>query len=101
MIFFLVYEIEPAVWGRVGPDPRLQPQVLLHATLFILDSRAVKGYSGTRVPAGPSETRGYESTSKYSKGNLLYWTDGYAGTRKSNSGGTRVLKSLTPSSSTR
>ncbi len=22
-----VYEIEPAVWGRVGPDPRLLPQV--------------------------------------------------------------------------
>ena len=23
----LFYEIEPSVWGRVGPDPRLQPQV--------------------------------------------------------------------------
>ena len=23
----MVYEIETAVWGRVGPDPRLQPQV--------------------------------------------------------------------------
>ena len=22
-----IYEIEPVVWGRVGPDPRLQPQV--------------------------------------------------------------------------
>ncbi len=30
--------------------------------------RAVKGYSGTWVPAGPSETRGYESASKDSSG---------------------------------
>ncbi len=22
-----IYEIEPVVWGRVGPDPRLQPHV--------------------------------------------------------------------------
>ncbi len=22
-----IYEIEPEVWGRVGPDPQLQPQV--------------------------------------------------------------------------
>ena len=24
---FFVYEIQPTVWGRVGPDPQLQPQV--------------------------------------------------------------------------
>ena len=35
------------------------PQVLIR----YLRIKAVKGYSGTRVPAGPSENSGYESTS--------------------------------------
>ena len=42
----------------------------------------------------------WQTRSHFKAETLLYWTQGYPGTRESNWGGTRVLKSWTPSSST-
>ncbi len=41
-----VYEIEPAVWGRVGHDPRLQP---MFQPVFVLDCLLLYPHVGAGI----------------------------------------------------